>query len=93
MNTPITNCEDAIRRLALYIDGEIEPADRPIVERHIETCRSCFSRMEFEKRLKAQFAALRESAADPAFEERIRRMIVGFGERPSGHGSAPDRST
>ena len=84
MNTPITNCEEAVRRLALYVDGEIEPVDRDMVERHIETCRSCFSRIEFEKRLKGQIAGLREPAPDPGFEDRIRRMILGFGDRQSG---------
>lgn len=72
-------CEEAVRRLAGYLDGELEEGDAAEVERHLETCRSCWSRAEFERRLKAQVAALGRDDVRPGFERRIRDLLGEFG--------------
>lgn len=72
------DCEEAVRLLALFLDGELRSGEADGVARHLEQCRSCFSRAEFEKRLKAQLAALGHPPVDPAFEERVRRLVRQF---------------
>jgi anti-sigma factor (TIGR02949 family) len=76
--TKIIGCEEALRLLAEYLDGELEGAHRHEIDRHLERCRSCFSRAEFERRLKAQLGALRERPVQQRFEERIRALISRF---------------
>ena len=78
MNAPTTSCEEALRLLASYIDGELAGDERIDLERHLQTCRSCYSRAEFETRLKTQLGELRRRPVSPAFEERIRRLIRRF---------------
>lgn len=79
MNEPKTiDCEEALRRLAEYLDGELEPGSGREVEKHLQRCRSCYSRSEFEMRLKRQLAELGSEPVSPAFEERIRAMIGHF---------------
>lgn len=78
MNARTTSCEEALRLLARYIDGELAGGERVDVERHLETCRSCYSRADFERRLKTQLSELRRRPVSPAFEERIRRVIRRF---------------
>ena len=78
------SCEEALRLLAEYLDGEARRADREQVERHLATCRSCYSRMEFEKRLKAHLAELRRAPVSVAFEQRIRSLIQRFDPVPQG---------
>lgn len=73
-------CEEALRLLAAFLDGELEGAEHEELERHLETCRSCWSRAEFERRLKSRFADLRRGEVRPAFEERIRGLIRQFGQ-------------
>lgn len=73
-------CEEAIRRLAEYLDGELEGRDVVELERHLETCRSCWSRAEFERRLRERMAALGEDDVRPAFERRIRDLLEKFGQ-------------
>ena len=73
-----TNCEEALRRLAEYLDGELNPDDARGVEGHLETCRSCYSRAEFERLLKSRVAELRACEMEPHFELRIRTMIRDF---------------
>lgn len=71
-------CEDALRLLAAYLDGELGAAHRHELDDHLARCRSCFSRAEFERRLKTQLSALREQPVKPSFEERIRELIDRF---------------
>jgi anti-sigma factor RsiW len=76
--TKIITCEDALRLLAEHLDGELDGAHRHEMEKHLSLCRSCFSRAEFERRLKSQLGTLRQKATQPTFEERIRALIGQF---------------
>lgn len=72
-------CEEAIRRLAEYLDDELEGRDAAELERHLETCRSCWSRAEFERQLRGRMAALSRDDVRPAFEQRIRDLLDRYG--------------
>ena len=72
------SCEEAVRRLARYLDGELGGREEAEVEQHLETCRSCWSRAEFERRLRSRLGELRGGEVDPEFEGRIRRLLRGF---------------
>jgi len=76
--TDIRSCEDALRVLAAHIDGELEEAAHDQVERHLETCRSCYSRAEFERRLKDSLAALGQEQVRPELSARVQTMIKEF---------------
>lgn len=69
-------CEEALRRLADYLDHELEPTDARQVEKHLKRCRSCFSRAEFERKLKERIRRdLGVQAVPHEFEERIRGLL------------------
>lgn len=72
------DCEEALRRLFDHLDAELQGEPRLEMEQHLERCRSCFSRVEFEKRLKAFTTALRREPVPPELERRIRRVLDGF---------------
>lgn len=72
-------CEEALALVAALVDVELGPVDRQAVERHLDTCRSCYSRAEFERHLKQQLAAIGRRDVDGTFEERIRALIGRFG--------------
>jgi anti-sigma factor (TIGR02949 family) len=72
------DCEAALRRLAELLDGELDEAPRSAVEHHIDTCRSCYSRAEFERKLKSRLRELRDEPVDPAFENHIGEIARGF---------------
>jgi anti-sigma factor (TIGR02949 family) len=71
-------CEEALKRLAEFIDCELPESEQDNVERHLRTCRSCYSRMEFESRLKQRLSALSADDAPAASRDRIRKLIEGF---------------
>jgi anti-sigma factor (TIGR02949 family) len=80
--TKIISCEEALRLLAEHLDGELDETRRDDVERHLSRCRGCYSRSEFEQRLKSRLGALRQEAVGPAFEERVRTLIGKFAAVP-----------
>jgi anti-sigma factor (TIGR02949 family) len=71
-------CEEALKRLAEFIDCELSDSELNNVQRHLRTCRSCFSRMEFESRLKQRLSALTGDDAPAQSRDRIRKLIEGF---------------
>ncbi len=71
-------CEEALRLLAEYLDGELEEGEEAAVGHHLETCRHCFSRAEFEKKLRIQLEELGKAAPAAGLEDRIRILIHGF---------------
>lgn len=73
----IESCEEAMDVLAEYLDGELTTGERAGLERHLEICRSCYSRAEFEKRLKARMAEHRAEVPD-RLRDRMRTMIRHF---------------
>jgi anti-sigma factor (TIGR02949 family) len=76
-STPI-GCEEALRLLAEFLDDELHADARASVDRHLTRCRSCFSRAEFERRLKDEIGRLRKEEVTPGFEARIRRLLEAF---------------
>jgi predicted anti-sigma-YlaC factor YlaD len=76
--TNTITCEEALRLLAELLDGELEGTHGREVEGHLARCRSCYSRAEFERRLKSQVGTLREQPVPLTFEQRIRALIGQF---------------
>ena len=72
------NCEEALGRLFEFLDHELSADERAAVERHLQTCRSCFSRAGFERRLKEKLRELRGDEPTHAASERIKGLLQDF---------------
>lgn len=70
----VIDCEQVVRILLAYLDAEVDDEQRAQVDRHLARCRSCFSRAEFEKRLRAHLGELGPGAVSAQLEERIRSI-------------------
>ena len=71
-------CEEAVKRLLEFIDRELPDSEHGDVERHLRTCRTCFSRMEFERRLKQRLSGLPSDDVPAKSRDRILELIKGF---------------
>lgn len=72
------SCEEALQFLAAYLDGELgSGADREL-EEHLARCRSCYSRADFERRLKERLAGIGQSEVRREFVERMQRLTSAF---------------
>jgi anti-sigma factor (TIGR02949 family) len=72
------DCEQALKRLFDFIDQELDDDERDAMQRHLSTCRSCFSRASFERRLKEKLHELRCDEPTPDASERLKRLLQSF---------------
>ena len=76
-DTAEIGCEEALRRLADYLKRELEPREHTAVEQHIDRCRACFSRAEFERLLQERLTELGREETPAHLQSRIRKLIGG----------------
>lgn len=68
------DCEQALAQIFEYIDHELRVHEREAMQAHLHTCKSCFSRAEFERRLKQKLTALRARAI-PGAQARLEKLV------------------
>ena len=78
MSEPTLTCEEVLKHLVAYLDRETDGHTAAEIEHHLEKCRGCFSRAEFEKQLKAQVRAAGSRAAPERLRARIRKLVDEF---------------
>ena len=71
-------CEEVIAHLFSYLDGEIGADKRAEIDRHLEACRGCYSRAEFEKALQAKIRELGGEQAPAALRLRLKALLDQF---------------
>jgi len=72
------DCEQALKQIFEFIDHELRTDDREAMQRHLHTCKSCFSRVEFERLLKEKVGALRDDDVSPHMSQRIKGLLKSF---------------
>ena len=74
----IIECEEAIRQMLEYLDDELHKQDSDTVHHHLESCRECYSRMEFEKRLKNMVRDSKDEKAPASLNNRITNLLKKY---------------
>lgn len=72
------DCERALKQLFEFIDRELPEDRREEMQRHLHTCKSCFSRVEFERRLKEKVGALCDDEVPAQLGARIKGLLKTF---------------
>lgn len=75
IDTADISCDDALKRLFTYLDRELDGHAHREMEHHLSRCRGCFSRMEFEKRLKERLRETGSEETPAQLESRIRELL------------------
>lgn len=71
-------CEEAVRMILEYLDNELGSHDHEALEAHINKCRSCYTRVEFERRLKGMVKDMPQITAPDSLKDRIRKLTEQF---------------
>jgi len=74
----IINCEQALRHLFEYLDRELDGDLQAQMQQHMESCRSCFSRLEFEQTLKAHVHKAGTGHAPDSLRDRVGNLLKEF---------------
>lgn len=72
------NCEQALKQILDYIDHELGEHEHAAMQQHLHTCKSCFSRVEFERRLKEKIGALCDDEVPSQLGARIKGLLKSF---------------
>lgn len=78
MNAENMTCEEVIERLFEYLDRELDSELSGQIHSHLERCRDCFTRAEFEKKLRAKIDESAEVKAPDRIYQRVRRVLDDF---------------
>ena len=69
----MTTCEEAAQKLYEYLDGELSPADDSKIKLHLELCRNCCRRFEFEEIVRS---IVRSRARSEKLPEHLRESVL-----------------
>ena len=72
-----TDCDEVLRQLERYLDGEVAGDLRSFVDRHLGGCSPCLGRAEFEQRVRELVArACRDRAPEGLVDRVLARLDV-----------------
>lgn len=75
MSTEEMTCEEVIEQIYQFLDEELDSALSDRINEHLERCRDCFTRAEFEKRLRARINEAAEVEAPERLHRRLQRLL------------------
>jgi len=77
---PMIKCEEALESLFEYLDGEIDEARSAAIEKHLEICRKCYPRAQFERAFLDALGRVDTSEAVPTdVRERVLATLQAEG--------------
>ncbi len=75
MKEPDISCDEVIERLFDFLNQELNDETRTQIDRHLERCHDCFSRAEFERRLREKVVMSGSQQAPERLRQRVWKLI------------------
>lgn len=69
------NCEELVEQLFVYLDRELDGGARTAIDHHLERCRECFTRVEFERQLRDRIGDAGIEKAPERLRRRVRALL------------------
>lgn len=66
-----SSCTDAVHRLYEFLDGELTPALRMVIQQHLDDCLPCLEAFDFEAELRSMIAAKCQDSVPDGLRMRI----------------------
>ena len=73
------DCDEVMRQLFDFLDGEVDEKADDEIHHHIDECRSCFTRVEFERVLKERIRASKDETLPDSLQNRITDLMKNLG--------------
>jgi len=68
-------CSEALKLIAAYVDRQSEESDARTLEKHLESCKHCFDRVEFEKLFRERMKGLKLDMSSMNLTAKARKML------------------
>ena len=76
------DCEQALRTLYYFLDGELTPARRQAIQHHLDECSPCLEAFDFEAELKLVVARCCRDQVPDSLRQRIADVLAQASESP-----------
>ncbi len=70
------NCDEALAKLYLYLDAELDQVSAERIRQHLEACRGCSEGFDFERRLKIVVRTRLQEEVPEHLIEKIRQALA-----------------
>lgn len=70
---PMVDCDNVLEQLFEYLDGELGDPQSQEIQAHLEVCKRCYPRAEFERTF---LEALQKAQSGEACPEAVRENIL-----------------
>jgi anti-sigma factor RsiW len=88
----MSDCEQIDLLVTPYVDGDIAPADRALVDEHLRRCSPCFTRVRAERAVQEMMSARRPSLFGEAAPARLHARCRALAAGAAPPGAAPWRT-
>lgn len=78
MNRDNLSCEEVIEQLFDFLDEELDAERIAEIDRHLARCRDCFTRTQFERRLREKVSEAGKEKAPDRLHGRIKGLLNRF---------------
>ncbi len=85
--TTFVDCDETIRRLYAYLDGELTEQRRAEIAQHLDLCGPCVGAFGFEAELRAAIANRCKDRVPDSLVERVAAALRQESEAAAGEGS------
>ena len=76
------DCEQALRTLYYFLDGELTPERRQAIQHHLNECSPCLEAFDFEAELKLVVARCCRDQVPDSLRQRIADVLAKASESP-----------
>jgi mycothiol system anti-sigma-R factor len=71
-------CNQAMTMLFKYLDDELDDVSEADIKQHVHDCRECFSRVDFEEKLRDKVRQSAQSRVPADIQKRLKNLISSF---------------
>jgi anti-sigma factor (TIGR02949 family) len=71
-------CIEAMSKLQAYLDNEVGGPTEQDIDHHLDNCRECFSRSEFETALRKKVVQISATKTPQDIQQRLTSLIKKF---------------
>jgi anti-sigma factor (TIGR02949 family) len=69
------DCREALKLVDAYVDKQAAGDDAHALEKHLESCRHCFDRVEFEQLFKKRLQGLKVDVSSKNLSPKVRQIL------------------
>lgn len=77
-----TDCNEALRELYVFLDGELTEERRSVIARHLDDCNPCLEVFDFEAELRLVIQQKCREQVPPELRQRIEETLRSLSTGP-----------